>query len=165
MRFSARPARSTTSTGEAHERRALIPILFGITLVLAGCSQPTAAQSPRNPPSTSVGQPTGNSSVPATPLTVSGGPLPMSVGAPPSDEATVPWTLEKVDRAANRIYLVASKQGCVTPSRVAITDTSTQVVIAVTGRKADSPCTGDARTLFGYITPPTAIGDRRVVHG
>ena len=79
-----------------------------------------------------------------------------------NDGPTLPWSLVKVDRDLNRIYLTASSSDCVLPKKVRIEETSTSITLTVVGVGGKGPCTAQQVTMFGYVTPKSPIGNRNI---
>jgi hypothetical protein len=79
-----------------------------------------------------------------------------------NDGPTLPWSLVRVDRDLNRIYLAASNSGCVTPTKVRIEETSTSITLTVVGVGGKEPCTAEGVTMIGYVTPKSPIGTRNI---
>ena len=77
-------------------------------------------------------------------------------------KVTLPWSLLKVDRDLDRIYLSSSQSGCVIPKKVRVTETSTSISLAVVGSAGREPCTEQKKTLIGYIKPLAPIADRAI---
>lgn len=80
-----------------------------------------------------------------------------------SDGPTPPWSLVKVDRDLNRIYLAASSSDCVTPTKVRIEQRSTSITLSVVGVGGTGPCTLEKKTMIGYVQPKSPIGNRTIL--
>lgn len=81
-----------------------------------------------------------------------------------NDGPTLPWSLVKVDRDLNRVYLTASNSDCVFPTKVRVEETTTSITLTVVGVGVGgkTPCTAQAVTMFGYVTPVSPLGDRTI---
>jgi len=86
-----------------------------------------------------------------------------STSADLNDGPTVPWSLVRVDRDLNRIYLAASSSGCVTPTKVRIGETSTSITLTVVGVGGTEPCTREKTTMIGYVTSKSPLGNRTIL--
>jgi len=65
-----------------------------------------------------------------------------------NDGPTLPWSLVRVDRDLNRIYLTASNSDCVFPKKVRLEETSTSItltVVGVGGKEEDVPSSVELR--------------------
>ena len=80
--------------------------------------------------------------------------------------ASLPWSLIRVDRADNRIYLSVSGPGnlCTTPTGVQVDETAQTVTIRAVGRSTDGPCTAQKITMIGYVATKAPIDARRIEH-
>jgi hypothetical protein len=94
-------------------------------------------------------------------LTPAPGPWPLDTSTSNAGP-TLPWSLVKVDRDLNRIYLTASNSNCVFPKKVRIKETSTSITLTVVGVGGKEPCTAQKVTRFGYVTPKSPIGNRNI---
>lgn len=75
---------------------------------------------------------------------------------------TLPWSLIRVDRDLDRIYLSASNSGCVFPTKVRMEETVTSITLTVVGIGGAGPCTLQAVAIFGYVTTRDPIGNRTI---
>jgi hypothetical protein len=75
----------------------------------------------------------------------------------------VPWTLVKIDKVNNRIYLSAGQISCVMPDTVHLQETPSEIVLSVTGKPASAPCAAQKVTLVGYVQLSDPVGGRRIV--
>jgi hypothetical protein len=77
--------------------------------------------------------------------------------------ANVPWTLVRIDKVNNRIYLSAGQISCVMPDTVHLQETSSEIVLSVTGKPASAPCAAQKVTLAGYVQLSVPVDGRRIV--
>lgn len=127
-------------------------VAFGLALIASACANTPIDQAPRAAPSTS-------SSI------VGGGLLP-TVDKPSSDQVPLPWGLNRIDAARNRIYLAMSGRDCSLPQAVALSETAESITITAWGSKPSAtPCTDQLTTIVGFVSPTRPIGTRSVVHG
>jgi hypothetical protein len=97
-----------------------------------------------------------------SPLLVSGNEaIPTTVHA---GSTSVPWRLQRIDDAHNRIYLSADKKQCSVPYASTVEATTTSIKITVHGSKNQEPCTAEMVTLLGYVQLTTPLGGRSVLH-
>jgi len=136
--------------------RAAIALVF--LTVLSGCA--STMTSPAISPKVSNPRP----SVSAIP-DPTGVALPIVAGSAKSG-ASLPWSLIRVDRADNRIYLSVTGPGnlCTTPTGVQVDETAQTVTIRAVGRSTDGPCTAQKITMIGYVAPKAPIDARRIEH-
>ena len=136
--------------------RAAIALVF--LTALSGCvstmTPPAISPKPWNPrPSTrAIPAPTGVA-------------LPIVAGSAKSGPS-LPWSLIRVDRADNRVYLSVTGPGnlCNTPTGVQVDETAQTVTIRAVGRSTDDPCTTQKMTMIGCVAPQAPIGDRQIEH-
>ena len=127
----------------------------GLVLLASACATNPHGQAgdpPRTPLSTH-------------PSTVAGGPIP-TVDKPDPDQTPLPWQLDRIDPAQNRIYLTINGQGCSSPQAVTVEESLATITITALGNKPPTTaCTAQLTTIIGYITPHDPIGKRRLVYG
>lgn len=121
-----------------------------------GATQPTGSPSP---PAAPPAKPNPNITV----ITPNANQLP--VDSSPATGETIPWKLVRVDEEKNRIYLSAAQVDCVKPSVVHLQETSSEVIIAVTGAPApaNGPCTAQQVSLVGYVQLSASVAGRHIV--
>lgn len=127
-----------------------------LVVLASGCATNPRDQAGDPPPRTA---PSTHSS------TVAAGPIP-TVDKPDSDQMPLPWQLDRIDAAQNRVYLMITGQGCSSPQGVALNETPATITITALGSKPPTAaCTAQLTTIVGYVTPHDPIGKRRLVHG
>jgi hypothetical protein len=134
--------------------------LFGLLSCGTGSPQNGDGQSTGStPPQAS---PPSKSSPNITAITPDANQLP--VDSSPATGETIPWKLVKVDGDKNRIYLSAEQAGCAVPSVVHLQETTSEIVIAVTGAtsSATGPCTAQKVSLVGYVQLSGPVAGRRI---
>jgi hypothetical protein len=77
---------------------------------------------------------------------------------------TLPWSLVRVDRSNNRIYLSSTSVMCTVPTKVHLSESSASITISVIGDSSAAPCTAQNLTMIGYVVTQTPIGDRTIQH-
>jgi hypothetical protein len=77
---------------------------------------------------------------------------------------SLPWHIQRVDDAHNRIYLSSDKKQCSMPYASTVEETTTSVKITVHGSKNQEPCTADMVTLVGYVQLTSPLGGRSILH-
>lgn len=114
-------------------------------------SQPPAAAPPAKPdPSITAITPNANQ---------------LPVDSSPATGETIPWKLVRVDEEKNRIYLSAAQVACAVPSVVHLQESSSEVIIAVTGEPAPASgsCTAQQVSLVGYVQLSAPVAGRHIV--
>lgn len=111
--------------------------LFGLLSCGAGTPQNGGHQSAGSTPPQAA--PPSKTRQSITAITRNANQLPVENS--PATGETVPWKLVKVDEEKDRMYLTAGQVGCAVPSVVHLQETSSEIVIAVSGTPATSPCT------------------------
>lgn len=143
--------------GEGVHRRRWVPAALVVAVLITGCAanqqQGTAAGAPVRPaPNSGKAQ-------------VAGGQLPTVTGSP-TDQTPLPWSLDRVDQAAHRVYLSITGQGCSEPRDVAVIESGDSIVINAYGNTPSTNlCTEQAVTITGYVTTGIAPGNRKIIHG
>jgi hypothetical protein len=69
----------------------------------------------------------------------------------------------RIDNEKNRIYLSAGQVNCAVPAVVHLQESSTEIVLAVTGQSFGSPCTAKKVTLIGYVQLNGPVNGRRII--
>lgn len=132
--------------------------IIGLILVLSACADGPMIHTR---PASHVP----SSSAPINTIKPTYAELPLASSADTSRGEPVPWTLIKVDRARDHIYLSATGSDCVIPRSVSLKETSTSITVAVVGSPNitdGSACTEQRVTLIGYVTSSDPIGGRTI---
>lgn len=130
---------------------------------LAMVAMLTACASANPNPRSSPESPSVTSSQPTAPSSAVYRELPTTTSTPAQGKA-LPWKLIEVDRSSNRIYLSAAQVGCSIPQSVRLVETDSTISLTVFGSddSGATPCTQQKVTMFGYVTPHSAIGARNI---
>lgn len=136
--------------------RGIVISALGLVVLASGCATNSGGQAATPPPRIA----------PSTyPSTMASGPIP-TVDQPSSDQVPLPWQLNRIDAALNRIYLTINGQGCSSPQAVAVHETPATITITALGNKpTGTACTAQLTTIVGYISLYDPIGQRRLIHG
>lgn len=87
--------------------------------------------------------------------------LPTTVQA---GSTSLPWHLQRIDDAHNRIYLSSDKEQCSVPYAATVEETATSIKITVHGSKNQEPCTADIVTIVGYVQLTSTLGGSSILH-
>ncbi|MGC5168587.1 hypothetical protein [Luteimicrobium sp. DT211] len=87
--------------------------------------------------------------------------LPVVAAAP--GQTYLPWSLDRVDRSRDRVYLVTSNVGCSTPRAAVVAGTASSVTVEVVGSSGKGPCTEKLETLSTYVELPSPLDGRDVL--
>jgi hypothetical protein len=88
----------------------------------------------------------------------------MPIADPPADKSQpeIPWTLDRADEAAQRVYIATQNGGCSYPIFSSIREDESSITITVYGTKASEPCTQELVTVQTYIQMPSPINGREI---
>jgi hypothetical protein len=77
---------------------------------------------------------------------------------------SLPWHIQRIDDARNRIYLSSDKKQCSVPYASTVEETTTSIKITVHGSKNTEPCTADLVKIVGYVQLTSPLGGRSILH-
>jgi hypothetical protein len=87
--------------------------------------------------------------------------MPIETG--PEDGSPIPpWTLNRTDEEAKRVYLTTSNFECSAPNRARITETAETLTITILGTPNKGPCTQQLNTLITFVQLKSPIGNRKI---
>lgn len=77
---------------------------------------------------------------------------------------SLPWRIQRIDDAHNRIYLSSDKKQCSVPYASTVEETTTSITITVHGSKNQEPCPADMVTMVGYVQLTSPQGGKSILH-